>query len=175
MESLSTQERRQARADATIERLKQHLPAILADRPVMLAYVYGSMAEGCPLPTSDVDIALVWLSDCVHTPYERMNAELEIEIAIEAQAGIHNADVRSINDAPLKVQGHVLTVGQLLYSRDEDLRVEFEVYTRKRYFDFQPALEMMSKAFFEHLEADLRKKGLYGGSQKDRESLQQPQ
>jgi predicted nucleotidyltransferase len=165
--SVSTRDARQARAKQTIEQLKAHLPAILQHRPVMLAYVYGSVAEGCPLPTSDVDIALVWMPDCKQTPYERLNAELDIAAEIETQAGIQNADVRSINDAPLKVRGQVLTKGQLLYSRDEDLRVEYEVYTRGRYFDYQPVLEMMRQAYFERLEADLREKGLYGGSRQD--------
>jgi hypothetical protein len=51
--------------------------------------------------------------------------------------------------------------------RDEDLRVEYEVYTRSRYFDFQPALEMMRQAYLQRLEAELREKGLYGGSRQD--------
>jgi uncharacterized protein len=167
MESVSTRDARQARADATIELLQEHLPAILKNRPVMLAYVYGSIAEGCPLPSSDVDIALVWLPDNKQSPYERLNAELDIATEIEEQAGIPNADVRSINDAPLQVRGQVLTEGQLLYSRDEDLRVEYEVYTRGRYFDYQPVLELMHQSYFEHLEADLKAKGLYGGSAQD--------
>jgi predicted nucleotidyltransferase len=171
VESATLQEARQARANAIIELLKEHLPAILRDRPAMLAYVYGSMAEGCPLPGSDVDIALVWMPDAEQSAYERFSAELDIAAEIEAQTGIQNADVRSIDDAPLQVRGQVLTEGQLLYERDEDLRVEYEVYTRKRYFDFQPALERMRQAFFTRLEADLRKKGLYGGSRQDRESL----
>ena len=39
--------------------LKREMPAILPDRPVMLAYLYGSAAEGSTLPSSDVDIGLV--------------------------------------------------------------------------------------------------------------------
>lgn len=160
LESESRAHARQARANAIIERLKGHVPAVLCDRPVMLAYVYGSVAEGCPLPTSDVDIALVWMPDCGQSPYERFQVELDIALQIEEQSGIQNVDVRSINDAPLRVQGQVLTEGQLLYSRDEDRRVEYEVHTRTRYFDFQPVLEMMRRAYFEHLEADLKEKGL---------------
>ena len=167
MESQSTRDIRQASADAVIVLLQKHLPAILRDRPVMLAYVYGSIAEGCPLPTSDVDVALVWMPTCEQSPYERFQAELDIAMAIEEQSGIHNADVRSINDAPLQVRGQILTKGQLLYERDEDLRVEYEVYTRNRYFDFQPVLEMMRKAYFEKLEADFREKGLYDGYRQD--------
>jgi predicted nucleotidyltransferase len=125
------------------------------------------VAEGCPLPSSDVDIALVWMPGNEQTPYQRLNAELDIAAEIEERTGIQNADVRSINDAPLRVRGQVLTEGQLLYERDKDLRVEYEVYTRGRYFDYQPVLELMRRSYFEHLEADLKERGLYGGSAQD--------
>jgi uncharacterized protein len=167
-------EERRARASEIVVTLQEHLSAILHDRPVLAAYVYGSVAAGCPLPASDVDIALVWMPDCELDAYARLQAELEIAIEIERRCGIPDADVRSINDAPLRVQGQVLTGGVLLYSRDEGLRVAYEVYTRKRYFDFQPTLEMMRRAYFSHMEADLREKGLYGRSGSDRRPLSQP-
>ena len=115
MDSISTRDERQARADATVRLLKEHVPTVLRNRPVMLAYLYGSVAEGCPLPTSDVDIALVWLPDHEQSPYQCLNAELDIGIEIEKLTGLRNADVRSINNAPLKVRGQVLTEGKLLY------------------------------------------------------------
>jgi predicted nucleotidyltransferase len=157
----TTAQERQTKASEIIGVLEEHLPAILQGRPVMAAYAYGSIAAGCPLPNSDVDIALVWMSDCTLDAYQRFQTELEIATEIESRCGIPDADVRSINDAPLRVRGQVLTEGVLLYSRDEDLRIAYEVYTRKRYFDFQPTLEMMRQAYFTHMEADLREKGLW--------------
>lgn len=145
-----------------IECLKQHLPAILQDRPILLAYLYGSTAAGCPTPLSDVDIALVFTPDSRLDAYQRFMQELEIEVEIEQRCGIPNADVRSIDNAPLRVQGEVLTHGILLYSKDDGFRVTYEVRTRKLYFDFQPVLEMMREAYFARMEADLREKGLYG-------------
>jgi hypothetical protein len=64
------------------------------------------------------------------------------------------------------VQGEALTAGVRLYSRDEDLRVEYEVYARKRYYGFQPILKMMREAYLADLEAGLKEQGLYGGSTK---------
>jgi predicted nucleotidyltransferase len=153
---------RQARALQIIETLKKHLPAILRDRPVMMAYAYGSMAEGCPLPFSDVDVALVLRRDAGLSAYQRFSLESDIAAELERACGIQDADVRSVDHAPLRVQGHVLTRGLLLYSRDEDFRVAYQVRTLKRYFDFQPTLTMMRQAYFARMEADLRKKGLYG-------------
>jgi hypothetical protein len=61
-----------------------------------------------------------------------------------------------MNDAPLMVQGKVVTEGILVYLRDEDFRVEYETLTRKRYFDFLPVARLMRRAYFEHMERDLR-------------------
>lgn len=149
-------------AVSLIGQLKRHLPGILGDRPVLLAYVYGSVAAGYPTPLSDVDIALVLAPDCELDAYQRFMLELDIAAEIERRCGIPNADVRSIDNAPLRVQGKVVTSGQLLYSKDDDFRVAYEVSTRKRYFDFQPVLAMMREAYFARLEADLREKALYG-------------
>lgn len=77
------------------------------------------------------------------------------------QRGIPDADVRTIDTAPLRVQGMVLTRGILLYTRDEGFRVSYEVLTRKRYFDFQPTLKMMRRAYFAQMETALKEKGLY--------------
>ena len=91
---------RQARAAAIIKTLKEHLPTVIEDRPVMMAYVYGSLADGCPLPTSDVDIALVWAPDCALSAYERFQMELEIAIEIERVSGLREADVRTLFRSP---------------------------------------------------------------------------
>ncbi len=80
----------------TIRALKLHLPAILHDRPVMLAYVYGSVADGCPTTLSDVDIGLVLEPECGLNPHQRFMTELDIEAELEIHGGITNADVRSI-------------------------------------------------------------------------------
>ena len=65
------------------ERIIQHLkacrPATLAECPVLLAYAYGSVVEGCPTLTSDVDIALVLQPSATLTPYERLQLELDVD------------------------------------------------------------------------------------------------
>jgi predicted nucleotidyltransferase len=137
--------------DQMIERLKACLPAILADRPVLLAYAYGSMVSGYAMPSSDIDIALVLRSSADLTPYERVHLELDIEIDIEAQCDVLRADVRSIDPAPLRVQGKVVTHGLLLYCADEAARVAYEARIRKQYLDLQPTLAQMRTAYFADL------------------------
>jgi predicted nucleotidyltransferase len=139
--------------------LQEEIPGILNGRPVMLAYLFGSAADGTALPSSDVDIALVLEPGCNLAPYDRMKMEFDIAAEVEKKCKVNQADVRSIDSAPLTVQGTILAEGILLYSRDEELRVEYETYTRKMYFDFQPVAGMMREAFFRQLKEE----GLTGG------------
>ena len=144
------------KASQIVEALKAHLPLILQDRPVLLAYAYGSVAAGCLTPFSDVDVALV-LSDEGLTPREQLRLQLQLSVEL-ADAGIAEADVRIINQAPLAIRGQVACQGILLYSGDEAARVEFETRTRDEYFDYQPIARRLREAYF----ADLQQRGLYG-------------
>lgn len=99
--------------------LRAEMPSILAKYPVLLAYLYGSVAEGSSTPTSDVDIGLVFEPTARLSPYEQMDQELRIAAEIEDRLAINEADVRRIDDAPLPVQGKVVTEGILLYCTPE--------------------------------------------------------
>jgi predicted nucleotidyltransferase len=136
--------------------LRAGLPAIFHATPVMLAYLFGSRVEGYARPDSDADIAIVLASENSLSGYERMRLEFTLAEAIEALGLFSEADVRSIDTAPLAVQGHVLTYGILLYSRDEEFRVEYEATTRMKYFDFLPVIEQMRNALY----ASVRSKGV---------------
>ncbi|MCZ7574642.1 MAG: nucleotidyltransferase domain-containing protein [Ardenticatenaceae bacterium] len=154
---------REQRAAEIIARLKACVPKVLAEYPVEIAYVYGSVARATPLPSSDVDIALVLTESPL--PYERLMLELDIQAALEDSCSLSNFDVRAINQAPLMVQGPIVQEGRLLYERDKDRRVAFEVLTRKKYFDYLPTAERMQRAFLNHI----RRKGLSSGQSEDRD------
>ncbi len=64
-----------------LAKLQHTLPPVLAQYPIDAAYVYGSVARGTMLPSSDVDIALV-LRDILPS-YDRLMLELTIQGAIE--------------------------------------------------------------------------------------------
>jgi predicted nucleotidyltransferase len=148
---------RQQRATEITARLKACAPEVLAKYPVEIAYLHGSVARGCPLPSSDVDIALVLTE--LSPPYQRLTLELEIQAALEDTCRLSNLDVRTINQAPVMVQGRIVQEGVLLYNRDKDCRIAFEILTRKKYFDYQPIAAWMERAFLDHI----RQKGLSRG------------
>ena len=140
---------RQRQANEIVSRLQEKAPAVLAQYPVEIAYLHGSVARGQPLPTSDIDIAVV-LND-VPPPYDRLQLELQIQAALEDGCDLTDLDVRTINHAPIIAQGRIVQEGILLYERDKAQRVAFEVLTRKKYFDFRPVAERLQEAFFKRI------------------------
>lgn len=136
--------------------LRATLPDLLAETEVVLAYLHGSTVTGLTHPFSDVDIALV-VGDGV-SPARQLDLMLGLNVDLADHCDIRNADVRIINDAPLMLKGSVVTEGILVYERDEASRVDFEVSTRLRYFDYLPVHREMQETFL----GELRKRGLYG-------------
>jgi predicted nucleotidyltransferase len=112
--------------------------------------------SGLTHPWSDVDIALI-LGEAL-APAKQLKVMLSLQVDLADCCDIDNADVRIIDDAPLILRGKVVTEGILLYARDEQTRVDFEVNTRLRYFDYLPVYREMQETFL----ATLRERGLYG-------------
>ncbi|MCF8080933.1 MAG: nucleotidyltransferase domain-containing protein [Desulfobacterales bacterium] len=120
-------------------------PKILERFPVLFAYLYGSHAAGDAHAASDVDIAVFLANNTID---EAMRLESTIALAFDDALGhTVETDVRSMNEAPLVLQGEVATKGILLYSSDERARVEFETRVRMAYFDFQPTIKAYQEAY----------------------------
>jgi predicted nucleotidyltransferase len=140
-----------------LSQLREQMPAILADEPVQLAYLYGSSVSERTTPFSDVDVALV--VGTMLQPLVRLELILRVRLALADCCGI-DADVRVIDDAPLVFRGRVVTDGVPIFARSEDLRVAFETQTRMRYFDYLPIHRQLQESFFQNV----RERGLHGRS-----------
>jgi predicted nucleotidyltransferase len=146
-----------SRSDNLVDTLRLHLPQMMKDLPVQMAYLHGSAARGEETPSSDVDIALV--CDDETSPGQRLRLMLDVSAELFRQASIADADVRVINDAPLVFRGRVACEGILLYARDEAQRIEFETRTRDEYFDYLPFHRRLQDAFLKNV----RERGLLYG------------
>lgn len=122
---------------------------IAENLPISIAYFYGSFLDETFNKNSDVDIALVFKEPPDKLRLFKM--EMKITDLLDRKFKIP-FDVRTINDAPLKVKGEIITHGELIYCTDEEFRVDFETHYRSRYFDFLPTLRAMREVYLESVK-----------------------
>lgn len=119
--------------DDIVERLRSAAHAVLAGRPVAVAYLFGSHARHQARPDSDVDVALLMPAA---SPDERFAAQLRIGSRLSTATGLPDVDVVVLDDAPLRVAGRVIQEGTVIYSADEGVRAEYESRVFREFVDF---------------------------------------
>jgi len=161
---------RRARSARIVARMRKILPQALVTHSITAAYVSGSVAHGTATPMSDVDIALV-IEPLTQSSYNQLKLELSSQADIEdaaravarpagteadavAPIGLPEIDVRIINNVPLTVRGRILQEGVMVYEGNHQARVDFEVATRRRYFDFAPVAERLQEALLDHVHRE---------------------
>ena len=128
-----------------IQKLKQLAPAVFSDTPVLFAYLYGSHVKGVPHRFSDLDVGIF-----VEALDTKACLELELSLSLRLDASLDHkvqSEVRVMNRLPLVVKGKIVTEGELIYSKAEDKRIEFETQSRKLYFDFLPVILQYQNAY----------------------------
>ncbi|USS41007.1 nucleotidyltransferase domain-containing protein [Thermococcus aggregans] len=122
--NLSASERK-----ALKERIKDYLKS---RREVLFAYIHGSFLENRPF--RDIDVA-VFIKSKPGRFYE-----MELEEELSRLTGFP-VDVRVLNNAPVEFRFHVIG-GELLFSRDEKARCDFEEQTMREYHDYSYYLKL---------------------------------
>ena len=129
------------------QKLRRVVPAVFEGTPVLFAYLYGSQATGLSHPFSDLDVGIY-----VEGLDIRACLDLELSLALRLDERLDHAvqsEVRVLNGLPLVVKGRILAEADLIYTRDENRRIEFETRVRKAYFDFLPVIHRYQEAYKE--------------------------
>ena len=111
---------------------------------IVASYLFGSYAVEKQNPQSDVDIAILLATGC--TDFDLIDCIVSLEHLLQV-----SVDVVILNRAGEVLKFQVRLNGVLLYERDENVRKEFEVKSRKYYEDFL------------YLHENYSRKVLYGG------------
>ena len=117
------------------------------EESVCFAYLFGSYGRGKPGPLSDVDVA-VFLEGCK----DYWDKKLELIGEITRTLRTEEVDLVILNQAPLSLRFHVIKTGELLFSKDEFKRIEFEAKTFKFYCDTLPLRELAWKSLTNRIE-----------------------
>ena len=123
-------------------------PQIFKSHPVRFAYLYGSFATGYVHPFSDIDIAIY----TGEIPSARsLEIELSLSLAFDEKLNCRaKSEVRAMNNLPLIVNGQIISDGILIYSANENERVDFETRVRCAYFDFLPVIQNYKRVYLDN-------------------------
>lgn len=129
------------------EKLKLITPVLFNASPVLFAYLYGSQAKGNQHPFSDTDIGIY-----VEGLKCKESLDLELSLSLQIDEMLNHSissEVRVLNHLPLAIKGNIIETSQLIYSRDENKRTQFEKQVRLAYFDFLPVIRQYQKIYRE--------------------------
>ena len=127
---------------------KPQFERVFDDTPVLIAYLFGSHAVGRAGPASDYDIAVLCAPELSSAERGRWRLEL-----IGRLIDVYHSDAIDLvilNDAPPLLRFEVIRVRHVLYNRDDEARVAFEVRTMQEWFDWEPRYTRMQRARLRH-------------------------
>jgi predicted nucleotidyltransferase len=129
---------------------------------VVAAYLFGSLAVERATSRSDVDIAILLVD--ASDPLAAGDCQLQLMGELERFTD-REVDVIILNTAPPILQHQVLRHGRLLYERDLQARVEFEVRAGQIYADLKPMYDSCTRDLLQKI----REVGLGGRRRRRRQ------
>ena len=116
---------------------------------VLVAYLFGSWVDGRACRMSDVDVAVLVSKELSWREQVSLAHEIEDRIG-------RSVDVVLLNKAPLTLAYEVISKGKVMFSRDENRRIEFEVRVLREYLDMKPRLEGYYRMVLTRFKKEMR-------------------
>jgi len=127
------------------------LIAYLQTQPdVVVAYLFGSLAQGRATPRSDIDIAVL-LKSVPEPPEDTLDRQLQLMDDFRRFTD-REVDVVILNTAPPVLKDQILRYGRRLYESDRATRVDFEVRTGQEYADLKPMYNFFNQDLFQKIK-----------------------
>jgi len=111
---------------------------VLRDHGVSVCYVFGSRVSGASSDESDLDLAVVFREP--HPGACMFDKEVRLEGTLDALLTPLRVDVTCLQRAEMAFRYEVVAGGVVIYSEDEDFRLDFEESVVRDYLDFSPVL-----------------------------------
>ena len=128
------------------------LRRLFQEHGVVLAYLFGSHAEGRAGPLSDLDFAVLFAADL--PPEAWADRQIKLMGKLMDLFGRDDVDLVVLNRATPVMAHQVATRGCLLFEAQPGTRVDFEVDTLRRYVDTKPLRRIQDQYFFRQIERD---------------------
>jgi len=143
--------------DAGLRGDQGEVTPLFGQRPeAVAAYLFGSAAGGHVHAESDIDIALLIEKGTAEEldRIEPYDYKASVIAELSQALGTDKIDLVLLHQAPPFLANEVISRGKLLFSRDEEARLDFEVSAKLRYLDTKPLREIKRRYLYERTQRD---------------------
>ncbi len=122
------------------EKVQKTLSAFFQNRDeVLVAYLFGSVAEDKQNKLSDLDIAVLVETDKLDKLDEQpFGYQVSAMTDLISLLKTNDVDLVILNYATPLLSHEVVKYGEVVFCRDEEKRIQFEVRTLQQYIDTKP-------------------------------------
>ena len=135
-----------------ITEIEKRLPMLIDSfskrEDILVMYLFGSRAINKADDLSDIDIAILLKSN--ELSFEK---ELYLSGEITSILGTEEVSVVLLNKAPLVISYGVLKESKVLFSANDNLRLDFEEKIIKQYLDFRYHLNIYDNEFISMIKS----------------------
>ncbi len=118
--------------------IKSKLLQYLQNHPeVEMAYIFGSIAQDQANVLSDIDIAIMIDENKVDESKYHYGYKVDILTELIKLFQTNHVDLVIINEAPALIKHRILFYGKLIYSKNEQKSIQFQVDTLNQYMDYR--------------------------------------
>ena len=137
MKTFATKIMDQEQKNSLTSRIKDLL---LSEKSTLFAYLYGSFLGAGPF--RDIDVAAYADPAAFKNTDKMFSYGLSLAAKVDLAVSGVTVDLRLLNLAPTPFKFGVITKGKVIFTRDDQKRMDFEARTRNLYFDFLPHLKL---------------------------------
>ncbi len=127
---------------------QRKMEELFEKRKVIFAYLFGSQADGTAVESSDVDIAVMFDDEVDED--ERFENRLKLMTELSPIFKGKEVEVVSLNDVrDILFKFSIVQPGKIIFKKDYDALLDFDLKTTSEYYDFKPFLKMYNEAYAE--------------------------
>ncbi len=127
---------------------QRKMEELFEKRKVIFAYLFGSQANGTAIESSDVDIAVMFDDEVDED--ERFENRLKLMTELSPIFKGKEVEVVSLNDVrDILFKFSIVQPGKIIFKKDYDALLDFDLKTTNEYYDFKPFLKMYNEAYAE--------------------------
>ncbi len=136
----------------SIEDLKQKVNQIFQNHSeIIIAYLFGSYAQGYQTKFSDIDLGIVLEEDFKEPSLYFAQLSYKIEKAFNWRV---NVEVRILNKCSPRFLFQVIKYGKIIYCKNSNFKDEFELKVITQYIDIKPLLNYFDNLFLRKVYGD---------------------